>query len=299
MTRISSMNPDPIIAGCLDAVAQAHDVTILFAVESGSRAWGFASPDSDFDVRFIYREPIDRMIRLFEPRQVIAETIEIPGLPPIDMVGWSLKKALQLGTASNPQFCEWCMRAPSYREAPGFREEMQAVAGHSSPRVLAHHYRGLARKTMASYLQKPGDPVAKKYLYAIRSTLSAAYMIAHPVTGVTPPILFEDLRAAVPSPASVEKDIDALLAFKATHPEAGGRRRFPKLDAWLKERQAQLVDAVCDLPDPMVPAQIGEAIHARHARIEIQRLAMSDPSGLVPDDPASGVCRLTQDPGSA
>ncbi|MRR55720.1 MAG: hypothetical protein EG822_14650 [Deltaproteobacteria bacterium] len=38
----------------LTNIKTERDVRILYAVESGSRAWGFASRNNDFDVRIIY-----------------------------------------------------------------------------------------------------------------------------------------------------------------------------------------------------------------------------------------------------
>lgn len=97
------------INALLDDLAERHGVHILMAVESGSRAWGFESPDSDFDVRFIYQEPTEVMLKLFPDRDVIEveSSFNADGTGvPVDMVGWSLTKALRLGVASNPQLAE-------------------------------------------------------------------------------------------------------------------------------------------------------------------------------------------------
>lgn len=244
----------------LALIETRYNVEILFAVESGSRAWGFASPDSDFDVRFIYREHLLDMVRLYPKPQVIEEMFEKEGPTPVDMVGWSLHKALHLGVASNPQLCEWVTHAPTYRETPGFREDLRALTELSSPRKLGHHYRGLARKTIAAYLEKSGEPIAKKYLYALRSTLSSQYMLDHPYQGVTPPILFSRLREAVSIPKKVSLEIDALLEFKLAQGEGRARRRFPILDCWIDEMQTHLVENIQDLPDPFIPKEIAEKI---------------------------------------
>lgn len=261
----------------LALIEMHHNVSILFAVESGSRAWGFASPDSDFDVRFIYREHPRDMIRLYPKPQVIEEMFEKDGPTPLDMVGWSLHKALHLGVASNPQLCEWVTHAPAYHEAQGFREDLRALTGLSSPRTLGHHYRGLARKTIAAYLEKDGDPIAKKYLYALRATLSSQYMVEHPYQGITPPILFSRLREAVSVPRNIRQEIDRLLEFKLAQEEGRARRRFPVLDLWLNEMQTYLVDRIPELPDPFISKDVAEDIFGRHAFGEVDAEDLPSP----------------------
>ncbi len=76
----------------LAAVERDEDVRVIYACESGSRGWGFASPDSDYDVRFIYRRPVHEYLRIWPLRDVIEE---VPG-PVFDVNGWDLRKALQL-----------------------------------------------------------------------------------------------------------------------------------------------------------------------------------------------------------
>ena len=89
---------------------------ILYAVESGSRAWGFPSPDSDYDVRFIYIRPAEYYLRLEKTRDVI----EFPINDMLDINGWDLKKALQLLYASNPTIFEWCASPVVYLEREEF-----------------------------------------------------------------------------------------------------------------------------------------------------------------------------------
>ena len=267
--------PDQVKAERINAllqdVAQRYGVDILFAVESGSRAWGFASRDSDFDVRFIYREPLVEMLRLFPASNVIQEVCPLnedgTGVP-VDMVGWSLTKALHLGVASNPQLCEWMSSGESYQEAPEFRRRMLTLTNQSAPRVLAHHHRGLAKKTALDYLCGPKIPIAKKYLYSIRSTLAAQYMVEHPHVGACPPILFSDLRARVKVDDAVWWQIEDLLEFKQ-----GGqddRQRFPILDRWLAARQVELVEAIAAIPEHHVSQDIAERINLNYALPDLQ-----------------------------
>ena len=251
------------IKDLLRQVEERYDVKVLMAVESGSRAWGFASPDSDFDVRFVYQEPLERMIRLFPDRDVIEEMTPYhedgTGVP-IDLVGWSLPKTLRLAVASNPQLCEWARGTVTYLSDPEFTPELRRLTSQASPRVLAHHYRGLAKKTVLDYLSGPEDPVGKKYLYAVRSVLAASWMLDHPTPGSAPPVRFDRLRkeTRVPDPVSVE--IDTLLRWKVGLGETRARRRFPVLDAWVGSELDRLKEAVPSLPDPEVDREVAEQV---------------------------------------
>jgi predicted nucleotidyltransferase len=251
------------ITDLLRQVEERYDVKVLMAVESGSRAWGFASPDSDFDVRFVYQEPLERVIRLFPGRDVIEEMT--PYHPdgtgvPIDLVGWSLTKTLRLAVASNPQLCEWARGTVTYLSDPEFTPELRRLTSQSSPRVLAHHYRGLAKKTGLDYLSGPEDPVGKKYLYAVRSVLAASWMLDHPTPGSAPPVRFDRLRKETRVPDPVSAEIDTLLRWKVGLGEARARRRFPVLDAWVSSELDRLQEAVPSLPDPEVDREVAEQV---------------------------------------
>jgi hypothetical protein len=247
----------------LSEIEARHGVRVLMAVESGSRAWGFASPDSDFDVRFVYQEPLERMIRLFPGRDVIEEmTSYYPdgtGVP-VDLVGWSLPKTLRLATASNPQLCEWARGTVTYLADDEFMGDLRLLTAQASPRVLAHHYRGLAKKTVLDYLSGPEHPVGKKSLYAVRSVLAASWMLDHPTPGSAPPVRFDRLRAETRAPAEVDAEIDALLDWKTKLSEGGARRRFPVLDAWVGSELDRLKGAVPSLPDPQVDREVAERV---------------------------------------
>ena len=262
----------------LDGVEARYGVRVLLAVESGSRAWGFASPDSDFDVRFVYQEPIDRMLRLFPGRDVIEEMT--PYHPdgtgvPIDLVGWSLPKTLRLGAASNPQLCEWARGTVTYLADPDFMRDLRFLTAQASPRVLAHHYRGLAKKTVLDYLSGPDEPVGKKYLYAVRSVLAASWMLDHPAPGSAPPVRFDQLRAETRVPARVDTEIDTLLNWKIGLGEGRAHRRFPVLDHWIGQDLLRLEALIPRLPDPEVDRDVAE-------RVFRGRVLPADPAAPVP-----------------
>ena len=95
---------EDIIRKKLKEIEQKENVKIIMAVESGSRAWGFASPDSDYDVRFVYVRRPEDYLRLEKTKDVIEWQLD----DVLDINGWDLKKALQLMHDSNPSIFEWC-----------------------------------------------------------------------------------------------------------------------------------------------------------------------------------------------
>lgn len=100
-----------VITEKLNEIEEKENVKILHAVESGSRAWGFASPDSDYDVRFIYVRKKEDYLTLCEKSDVIEWQLD----ETLDINGWDLKKALQLFHKSNATLFEWSNSPIVYR----------------------------------------------------------------------------------------------------------------------------------------------------------------------------------------
>jgi len=169
----------------LAEIERDYDVTILWAIESGSRAWGFESPDSDFDVRFVYKHKQDFYLRLNEQRDVI----ELPIDDTWDVSGWDLDKTLKLLYKSNPTLFEWLQSPIVYRQTD-FIERMRPLANqYFSEKKMLYHYLNTARTQMNKYLS--GDKVKpKKYFYALRPILACRWIEKY---HSVPPILFDDL----------------------------------------------------------------------------------------------------------
>lgn len=193
----------------LERIEREHDVVVLYACESGSRAWGFASPDSDYDVRFVYVHQPEWYQRVEEPRDVI----ERPLSDELDISGWELRKALRLMRKSNPALLEWLGSPLVYREEPGVREELLWLgsAFHSVP-GSRHHYLSMARKNYRGYLK--GDSVRlKKYLYVLRPLFAVRWLDAG--LGL-PPVAFERLVEATLDDPSLREELDALLSLSVS-----------------------------------------------------------------------------------
>lgn len=210
----------------LSRIESTHRVRIVYACESGSRAWGFASPDSDYDIRFIFIRSAESYISVQEG----LESIDLPLEGELDAGGWDIRKAARLLGKSNGALVEWLHSPIVYRNENGFRERWQTMArGIFSPRASSDHYRGLAKQMVLGKLRD--DQVrAKDYLYALRAALAAKWIAE---TGEIPPVPFADLFATA-TPA-VQALIPELLEHKARTAESERMDRFPALDAFLHE----------------------------------------------------------------
>ncbi len=205
----------------LDAVARAQGVRILLAVESGSRAWGFPSPNSDYDVRFIYVRPLDDYLSI-EP---VRDVIETPLDGVMDVGGWDVRKALGLLVRGNAVVREWLCSPVVYCADPGAVAALRGVAVETaSLPALRYHYDRLARGAWA-----PGNgPVRlKAYCYALRPALAVHWMRRW---GTPAPMDMPALLAGAELGAAAARLIDDLVRRKAAAAEAEMAPRCPDLD---------------------------------------------------------------------
>jgi len=201
----------------LEAITREHDVTIAFAIESGSRAWGFPSPDSDYDCRFVYIRPQRDYLALFRRRDVI----ETPLTPFLDVNGWDLGKALKLLLKGNAVIIEWLTSPITYQATEGFRAAMLALAMDiADRRLIAQHYLRLARRTRMLWLSDPNHAALKKMFYVLRPALALRWLRLHPDANVAP-MHFPTLCAQSQLDGDVAFEIDQLLAIKALTREMG------------------------------------------------------------------------------
>lgn len=211
-----------------------HGVRILFAIESGSRAWGFASPNSDYDVRFIYCHEASwyQAVDLEERRDVI----EYPIVDDIDLNGWDVRKALRLFWKSNPTFVEWLKSPITYLEPSRLRAlSLQALPLVYSPEKGIHHYRSMAKKNFRGFLQTPMVRL-KKYFYVLRPLLAAQWLEK---TGEAAPIEFEQLLPLLAEQTEVLAAVQTLLEQKRQAPELGLAPSVPVLQAYIEQELAR------------------------------------------------------------
>ena len=210
-----------------------HAVRILYACESGSRAWNFASPDSDYDVRFVYVRPQDWYLSFDVERK--RDVIEYPIVDLIDCNGWDVRKALYLFTRTNGALLEWFNSPIRYIERGAFAPRMRELAPRAfDPKALCYHYSSMARGNAREYVFN--DPVRlKKYFYVLRPLFAIRYI--EQGLGV-PPVPFDELAAAV-APAHLHDALDQLLALKRSTGEMGWGDPIPVIGEFIASELAR------------------------------------------------------------
>jgi uncharacterized protein len=194
----------------LKSIERENNVRILLAVESGSRAWGFPSADSDYDVRFIYAHHPSWYLSIdLEDRR---DVIERPLKDMLDISGWDIRKALKLFRKSNPPLIEWLQCPIIYLENHYFSARLRSLLpDFYSPRASFFHYLHMARGNFREYLQ--GESVRrKKYFYVLRPLLAIRWI----EQGQGPvPIEFARLVTATIDDARLRSAIDELVDAKS------------------------------------------------------------------------------------
>ena len=223
----------------LKGVEGRENVRILQAVESGSRAWGFASPDSDFDVRFIYVRQTNDYLKLSRVRDVIESELD----ETLDVNRWDLKKALQLLYKSNPTLFEWNNSPIVYKTTDDWALVRKEINNYFLAKAGLHHYLSTAAGNYREYLK--GDTVKlKKYFYVIRPLLACRWILDKKCP---PPMLFSEL---VDAELEVEMRpvIEKLLAQKAITSELGEGNRIEELNDFIELNLTKLKTIVDAMP---------------------------------------------------
>lgn len=235
----------------LGRIEAEENVTIVFAVESGSRAWGFPSPDSDFDVRFFYVRPLSQYLGLTAPRDVIERPID--GL--WDIGGWDLRKAIGLLVKGNATVAEWLASPLLYREHGPLPFKLRdLIKRNASPAASARHYYGLTKGCYMSEIANRASAEAvahaasigavikgfttvnlKKYFYAVRGACAIAWIARY---DEIPPMTLPALLSHDILPTAVRDEITKLMRQKATMGEVGEGPRIQVLDDFI---EAQMV----------------------------------------------------------
>jgi len=193
----------------LKQIEHEKGVEILFAVESGSRAWGFASPDSDYDIRFIYKHEPDYYLSLWEKPDVIEFMTE----DDLDGSGWDLRKAVKLLAKSNAPLLEWLYSPVVYYRDEVFANAMRELANDCfSPIATLHHYLGITKNFMDVCEQD--EVKLKSYFYALRTALAGRWIIEN---NSFPPVNFMELLPIAPQ--NIQEKIAALMLIKARQDE--------------------------------------------------------------------------------
>lgn len=244
------------IKQALEEVQREYGVRVLYACESGSRAWGFASVDSDYDVRFIYVHPPDWYTSIVDRRDVIERMLPND----LDVSGWELRKALRLFRKCNPAMMEWVRSPIVYSSDERFLEDLKAVPWEPtlgtkgwpfSPERCFRHYLSMARGNIRNYFDTDIVPL-KKYLYVIRPLLACKWICDF---GTLPPVEFKQLVDRTVADADLKAAIDQLLGAKRSATELGTGPKIPALSRYMESQFARLT-SIEALPhaEPHLPA---------------------------------------------
>jgi predicted nucleotidyltransferase len=243
-------------------IEHKEKVKILVAVEAGSRAWGFESPDSDFDVRYVYVRRPTAYLEIDDRRDVIDHYHQQPYIqgsgfddPLLDITGWDVKKALQLLRKGSPQLQEWLNSTTIYIE--GQRQSLLDLSNSINRfEPVYMFYRSMAANNFRTYLQ--GDMVRyKKYLYVIRPLLAAQWVVTY---RTFPPVDFRTLLLDVIQQYEtmfphLREAIERLLERKAKASELEDAPRDEVLHEWIRwefdRKPHQMDDPVSD-PTPQL-----------------------------------------------
>lgn len=240
------MAPSEISTRVGDALAQIEneqDVQVLFACESGSRAWGFASLDSDYDVRFIYVHRRDWYLSIDQGRDVI----ERPIAEDLDVSGWDLRKALRLLKKSNPPLLEWLKSPIVYQCETKFVDQFADLAHQFySPRRCFAHYLHMARGNARDYLIGREVVSLKKYLYVFRPLLACRWIErGHGQV----PMRFDELLAGVLEETEVRAALTELVERKRAGVELAVAPPVAILSAFI-EAELPRLEALSEPTDP-------------------------------------------------
>lgn len=214
----------------LSLLEREHKITIIFAVESGSRAWGFPSPDSDYDVRFIYSRPVEDYLSL----KPIRDVVELPIDDLLDINGWDIKKALGLMLKSNPVLLEWLQSPIRYIWDEGVCGQMLELSQKTAYEISSmHHYLKMGQRQRKEYIEGKTSVKLKKYFYVVRPAMVLRWLRLKPES--IPPMNFFDLRDGIELPAELNEELDKLLEKKSKTKEMGMSEPIEIINKFLDE----------------------------------------------------------------
>ena len=205
-------------------IETSENIRILYCAEAGSRAWGFASPDSDYDVRFIYLRPLEYYLRLDKTRDVIEWQLD----ETLDINGWDLQKALRLLHASNATLFEWNRSPIVYKTTPEWKKISAVIEHFFQEKAGIYHYLSMAKKNYREYLKDDRVRV-KKYFYVLRPLLACRWILEKQTP---PPMLFSELANAFLD-GKVASAVNELLRLKMETSELGLAPRIEVINEYL------------------------------------------------------------------
>ena len=225
---MNQTNKNEIIQSIKEKLSQIEtreNIRIIYACESGSRAWGFASPDSDYDVRFIYMRTKEFYLKLESTR----DTLESELNEVYDISGWDLKKFLRLLNKSNPSIFEWAVSPIVYKTTNEWKTITQILNNHFSKAKALYHYNSITKNNLRRYFDGKIDVKYKPYLYNLRQCLSCEWILDRESP---PPIVFNTLKELY-LPKELRNSVNNLLELKRSMAEKETGSRIKEIDLYI------------------------------------------------------------------
>jgi uncharacterized protein len=213
-------------------------VKILYACESGSRAWGFPSQDSDYDCRFIYIHERDWYLSIDERIDVIETSlVDVSGVGVVDIGGWEVRKALKHFRKSNPVVFEWLDSPIVYRQDTSFSEQLRLLAPqYFSQPTSFYHYFSMAQRNFVENFETESVKL-KKYFYVLRPLLASRYIESKTAAA---PMLFSTLLHQTNLDASLIAEIEALRERKVHATESDVEPKNPLVMQFINDELSRL-----------------------------------------------------------
>lgn len=227
------------IVSKLNSIEKNYDIKIIHAVESGSRAWGFASKDSDYDVRFIYVRPLEYYLALQKTNDIL--NCELNDV--FDINGWDIQKVLRLAYKSNPTIFEWSLSPIVYKTSLSFESIKNTIFKYFSCKSGLYHYLNTAKSNYREYL-KVEQVRLKKYFYVIRPLLACRWILNKQTP---PPMLFSELVEAE-LPSYMKPHIDYLLNIKMNSNEKDFGKKILPINEYIESEFIDIHDLITKIP---------------------------------------------------
>tara|TARA_R110002095_G_scaffold138431_1_gene120009 strand:- start:299 stop:1102 length:804 start_codon:yes stop_codon:yes gene_type:complete len=230
----------------LTKIEENHDVQILHAAESGSRAWGFHSPNSDYDVRFLYVHERDWYLSIYPGRDVI----ELPINETYDVSGWDLKKTLHLAMKSNAVVMEWLQSPIIYKTSTDFTESLKTFCGDCfHTKALMYHYINLGTRQIDQTWRTTETTQIKKYFYMIRPAMALRWLAENKGSKLAP-MNIQDLMDGGNVPQAIRDMMDDLIAQKMACEEKTETKRIKTLDDFIMQEYSAAEERAADMSAP-------------------------------------------------
>lgn len=230
----------------LREIEEEKGIRILYAVESGSRAWGFASTDSDWDVRFLYIHEEDWYLSIDDKKDNYVEILPNN----IDLQGWELRKALKLFRKSNPHLLEYLNGPFIYIERYSTAKQLRELSKeYFNPKSCLHHYLNIAKDNYKDHLQKERVSI-KKYFYALRSILACQWIEK---TGTPAPVEFHKLLETQVNDQQLKNEINDLLIRKKSGEELNEEPKIVVLNNFLENSINYYTEYLKNFKVPLKP----------------------------------------------